>query len=180
MLPFSGKWGVARFDLVQVHNLVDWREHLETLFSMKAAGEIAHIGITTSHGRRHELLERIMREYPLDFVQLTYNILDREPEERLLPLARDRGIAVIVNRPFRQKALTRRFEGVALPGWADEIGASSWAQFNLKFILSHPAVTVAIPATTRINHVRENIAATAGPLPDEAMRRRMVAHIREF
>jgi diketogulonate reductase-like aldo/keto reductase len=88
------KWGVPRFDLMQVHNLVDWREHLETLFAMKAAGEIGHIGITTSHGRRHELLERIMREYPLDFVQLTYNILDREPEERLLPLARDRGIAV--------------------------------------------------------------------------------------
>jgi diketogulonate reductase-like aldo/keto reductase len=89
------KWGVPRFDLVQVHNLVDWREHLETLFTMKAAGEIGHIGITTSHGRRHELLERIMREYPLDFVQLTYNMLDREPEERLLPLARDRGIAVM-------------------------------------------------------------------------------------
>ena len=121
-----------------------------------------------------------MREYPLDFVQLTYNILDREPEERLLPLARDRGIAVMVNRPFRQKALIRRFEGVALPDWADEIGVSSWAQLILKFILSHPAVTVAIPATTRIDHVRENIAAAAGPLPDEAMRRRMVAHIREF
>ena len=106
------KWGVPRFDLMQVHNLVDWREHLETLFATKAAGEIGHIGITTSHGRRHELLERIMREYPLDFVQLTYNILDREPEERLLPLARDRGIAVMVNRPFRQKALIRRFEGM--------------------------------------------------------------------
>ena len=100
--------------------------------------------------------------------------------ERLLPLARDRGIAVMVNRPFRQQALIRRFEGVALPGWADEIGASSWAQFILKFILSHPAVTVAIPATTRIDHVRENIAAAADPLPNEAMRRRMVAHIREF
>ena len=121
-----------------------------------------------------------MREYPLDFVQLTYNILDREPEERLLPLARDRGIAVMVNRPFRQKALIRRFKGEALPGWADEIGTSSWAQFILKFILSYSAVTVAIPATTRIDHVRENIAAAAGPLPDEAMRRRMVAHIREF
>jgi diketogulonate reductase-like aldo/keto reductase len=118
---------------------VDWREHLETLFAMKAAGKIGHTGITTSHGRRHELFERIMREYPLDFVQLTYNILDREPEERLLPLARDRGIAVMVNRPFRQKAPIRRFDGVALPGWADKIGASSWTQFILKFILSHPA-----------------------------------------
>jgi len=98
----------------------------------------------------------------------------------LIVRAHDRGIAVMVNRPFRQQALIRRFEGVALPGWADEIGASSWAQFILKFILSHPAVTVVIPATTRIDHVRENIAAAAGPLPDEAMRRRMVAHIREF
>jgi diketogulonate reductase-like aldo/keto reductase len=174
------KWGLPRFDLVQVHNLVDWREHLEALFAMKTAGEIRHVGITTSHGRRHELLERIMREQPLDFVQLTYNILDREPEQRLLPLARDRGIAVMVNRPFRQKALIRQFEGKALPGWASEISVSSWAQLMLKFILSPPAVTVVISATTRIDHVRENISATAGPLPDEAMRRRMVTHIREL
>ncbi|MGD9614607.1 MAG: aldo/keto reductase [Alphaproteobacteria bacterium] len=174
------KWGVPRFDLMQVHNLVDWREHLETLFAMKQAGEIRHVGITTSHGSRHELLERIMREHPIDFVQLTYNILDREPEQRLLPLARDRGIAVMVNRPFRQKALIRRLEGRALPGWAGEIGAASWAQYILKFILSHPSVTVAIPATTRIDHVRENMEAAAGPLPDEAMRRRMTAHIRDL
>jgi diketogulonate reductase-like aldo/keto reductase len=180
-IAFSGRrWGVPRFDLMQVHNLVDWREHLETLFAKKAVGEIRHVGITTSHGRRHELLERIMREHPLDFVQLTYNILDREPEERLLPLARDRAIAVMVNRPFRQKELIRRLEGKALPGWADEIGALSWAQFILKFILSHPAVTVAIPATTRSDHVRENLAAAAGPLPNEAMRRRMVTYIREL
>src|SRR5205823_4666203 len=127
----------------------------------RASGDaVRHEGRGRDRAYRHhhlarapyELLERIMREHPLDFVQLTYNILDREPEERLLPLARDRGIAVMVNRPFRQKALIRRFEGVALPGWADEIGASSWAQFILKFILSHPAVTVAIPATTRIDH----------------------------
>ena len=172
------RWGMPRFALMQVHNLVDWREHLETLFAMKAAGEIRHVGVTTSHGRRHDLIEQIMREHPLDFVQITYNIIDREPETRLLPLARDRGIAVMVNRPFRQKALIRRFESEALPGWAHEIGASTWARFILKFIISHPAVTVAIPATTRIDHVRENIAAASGPLPDAATHRRMVAHIR--
>jgi diketogulonate reductase-like aldo/keto reductase len=174
------KWGVPRFDLMQVHNLVDWREHLETLFAMKAAGEIRYVGITTSHGSRHDLVERIMREHPLDFVQLTYNILDREPERRLLPLARDRGIAVMVNRPFRQGALIRQFKGRKLPDWAPEIAVASWAQFILKFILSHPAVTVVIPATTRTDHVRENLAAATGSLPDEAMRRRMLAHIREI
>jgi diketogulonate reductase-like aldo/keto reductase len=173
-------WGVPRLDLMQVHNMVDWREHLETLFAMKASGEIRYVGITTSHGSRHDLVERIMREHQLDFVQLTYNILDREPERRLLPLARDRGIAVMVNRPFRQGTLIRRFEGRALPGWANEIAVASWAQYILKFILSHPAVTVVIPATTRTDHVRENLAAATDKLPDEATRRRMLAHIREL
>jgi diketogulonate reductase-like aldo/keto reductase len=174
------KWGVPRFDLMQVHNLVDWREHLKTLFALKAAGRIRYVGITTSHGSRHDLVERIMREHPIDFVQLTYNILDRDPERRLLPLARERGIAVMVNRPFRQGELIRQFRGRKLPDWAPEIGAASWAQFILKFILSDPSVTVVIPATTRIDHVRENLAAAAGPLPDEAMRRRMLAYIREI
>ena len=171
-------WGVQHFDLVQVHNLVAWEAHLQTLFEMKAAGQIRYVGITTSEGRRHDLFEEIMRGQPLDFVQLTYNIVDREAEERLLPLAADRGIAVIVNRPFRQGALTRRLEGEPLPGWTSEIGASTWAQFILKFILLHPAVTVVIPATTRVDHVRENMAAAAGLLPDAAMRERMAAYVR--
>lgn len=172
-------WGVQHFDLVQVHNLVAWEAHLQTLFKMKAAGEIRYVGITTSEGRRHDLFEEIMRGQPLDFVQLTYNIIDREAEERLLPLAADRGIAVIVNRPFKQGALTRRLEGGPLPRWTNDIGASTWAQFILKFILSHPAVTVVIPATTRVDHVRENVAAAAGPLLDAAMRERMAAPIRD-
>ncbi|HUF87886.1 MAG TPA: aldo/keto reductase [Thermohalobaculum sp.] len=172
-------WGVPRLDLVQVHNLVAWEGHLKTLRHMKEAGEIRHLGITTSHGRRHDALERIMRTEPVDFVQLTYNILDREAEDRLLPLARDRGLAVIVNRPFRQKALIRQFRGRPLPDWAAELGARSWAQFMLKFILSHPAVTVAIPATTRVEHLRENKAAALGPLPDAAARRRMAAWARD-
>jgi diketogulonate reductase-like aldo/keto reductase len=173
-------WGVPRFDLMQVHNLLAWREHLKTLHAMKEAGEVRYIGITTSEGRRHDLFEEIMRSETLDFVQLTYNIIDREVEERLLPLARDRGMAVIVNRPFQQGDLTRALAGEPLPDWAGEIGATSWAQFILKFILSHPAVTVAIPATTRVDHVRENVTAATGPLPDQAMRQRMAAYVAEL
>jgi diketogulonate reductase-like aldo/keto reductase len=171
------RWGVSRFDLVQVHNLLAWEEHLETLFAMKAAGQVRHVGITTSEGRRHDLFQRIMRTQPLDFVQVTYNIVDREVEDGILPLAQERGIAVIVNRPFQQGMLTRRLARIPLPGWATEIEARSWAQIILKFILAHPAVTVAIPATTRVDHVRENVAAAAGPLPDAALRRRMAATV---
>lgn len=173
-------WNVPRFDLIQVHNLLAWEAHLRTLFEMKAAGAVRYVGITTSEGRRHDLLERIMRAEPIDFVQLSYNIVDREAEERLLPLAAERGIAVIVNRPFQQGALTRGLEGTSLPEWAPELGVSSWAQFILKYILSHPAVTVAIPATTRVDHVRENLAAAAGPMPDAAMRERMAAHVQDL
>jgi diketogulonate reductase-like aldo/keto reductase len=173
-------WGVPRFDLLQVHNLVNWQEHLKTLYAMKDAGQLRYVGITTSEGRRHDLFEEIMRSEPLDFVQLTYNIVDREVEERLLPLARDRGMAVIVNRPFQQGDLTRDLAGETLPDWAAEIGAASWAQFILKFILAHPAVTVAIPATGRVDHVRENLAAATGPLPDEAMRRRMATYVEQL
>jgi diketogulonate reductase-like aldo/keto reductase len=173
-------WGVPRFDLLQVHNLVSWQEHLKTLRAMKDAGQLRYIGITTSEGRRHDLFEEIMRSEPLDFVQLTYNIVDREAEERLLPLARDRGMAVIVNRPFQQGDLTYALEGKALPDWAAETGAATWAQFILKYILAHPAVTVAIPATSRVDHVRENLAAATGPLPNEAMRRRMADYVAQL
>jgi diketogulonate reductase-like aldo/keto reductase len=170
-------WGVPRFALLQVHNLLNWQSHLPLLLRMKAEGRIAHVGITTSEGRRHAEMEQLMRTQPLDFVQLTYNALDREAEQRLLPLAADRGIAVIVNRPFRQGELTRRLERKALPPWAAETGAKSWAQLLLKFILGHPAVTCVIPATSQVAHVRENLAAAAGTLPDEAMRRRIAGHL---
>src|SRR5262249_51861512 len=142
-------WGVEKFDLLQVHNLLAWEENLRTLFAMKQAGQLRYVGITTSEGRRHRDFEQIMRAHPLDFVQFTYNVLDREAEGRLLPLARDRGMAVIINRPFREGELTRKLQRVPLPGWASEIGCTSWAQVLLKFIVSHPAVTCAIPATTR-------------------------------
>ncbi len=173
-------WGVPRFDLLQVHNLRAWKPHLKTLFEMKAAGVLRYVGITTSHGRRHDLFEEVMRTQPLDFVQLTYNIADREAEDRLLPLARDRGIAVIVNRPYQRGALISRLEGQPLPPWAAEIGARSWAQFLLRYILSHPAVTTAIPATTRVDHVLENMQAAVGLQPDAATRRRMAAYVREL
>lgn len=170
-------WGVPRFDLLQVHNLLSWDAHLRTLLAMKAEGQLRYVGITTSEGRRHGEFEQIMRAQPLDFVQVTYNILDREAEARILPLARDRGMAVIVNRPFRRGDLIRKFARYPLPGWAADIGCASWAQVLLKFIISHPAVTCAIPATTRVDHVRENLAASAGQLPDAAMRARMIAHV---
>jgi diketogulonate reductase-like aldo/keto reductase len=173
-------WGVERFDLLQVHNLVDWERKLPLLFEMKAAGKLRYVGITTSEGRRHDLFEQVMRAHPLDFVQLTYNAVDREAEDRLLPLAQERGIAVIVNRPFRQGALTRRLADAALPDWAGAIGAASWAQLLLKFILAHPAVTVAIPATSRVDHVQENLAAAGGPQPDAALRERISAAMRDL
>lgn len=174
------RWGIERFDLMQVHNLVAWEAHLETLFAMKAAGTLRLVGITTSENRRHDLFEDIMRSQDLDFIQVSYNVVDREVENRILPLARERGMAVMVNRPFRQGGLIRRLEGEALPEWASEIGASTWAQLILKFIVSHPDVTLAIPATTRVDHVRENMAAAAGPFPDEAMRRRMAEYVRDL
>lgn len=174
------EWGIPRFDLLQVHNLLGWRGHLETLKAMKADGELGYMGITTSHGRRHDLFEDIMANQPLDFVQLTYNIVDREPEARLLPLARDRGMGVIVNRPFQRGALIDRLRPYDLPPWAGDIGAGSWAQFILKFIVSHPDVTCAIPATTRVDHMQENLAAVSGTLPDAGTRQRMADYVRNL
>ena len=173
-------WGVPRFDLLQVHNLLSWEEHLKTLLAMKAAGQVRYVGITTSEGRRHRDIEQVMRTQPLDFVQVTYNVLDREVEDRILPLARDRGIAVIVNRPFREGVLTKKLQRHPLPNWAAEIECTSWAQVILKFIVSHPAVTCAIPATTRVDHVKENLGAARGRLPDEGLRKRMVAHVEKL
>ena len=170
-------WGVPKFDLVQVHNLVAWREHLELLQTMKTAGDIKYIGITTSHGRRHSDLEDIMTSQPVDFVQLTYNVEDREAEQRLLPLAGERGIAVIVNRPFQRGYLVERLSSSPLPDWVTETGASSWAQFLLKFVISHPAVTCAIPATSKVEHVRENMATASGVFPDAALRKRMADYV---
>jgi diketogulonate reductase-like aldo/keto reductase len=170
-------WNVARFDVVQVHNLLSWQEHLPTLFAMKAAGELRYVGVTTSEGRRHREVEQIMASQPLDFVQVSYSAVERDVEARILPLARDRGIGVIVNRPFREGALIRSVKRHPLPAWAGEIDCANWAEILLKFIVSHPAVTCAIPATADVAHIRENMGAAYGRLPDESMRRRMAAHI---
>jgi diketogulonate reductase-like aldo/keto reductase len=166
-------WGVPRFDLLQVHNLLAFDSHFETLQAMKAEGKVRYVGVTTSEGRRHSDLEKLLATKKLDFVQLTYNPVDREAEQRLLPLAREKGIAVIVNRPFRQGDLTEELAGEKLPEFAKELGSTSWAQLILKFVVSHPAVTCAIPATTSVAHVRENLAAASGSMPDEAMREKI-------
>ncbi len=170
-------WGETPFDLLQIHNLLDWETHLETLTAWKEKGRVRYIGMTTSHGRRHDDLEAVMKQKPLDFVQFTYNILDREAEQRLLPLAADKGLAVIINRPFRRGALFDLFEKKPLPDWAGEIDCANWAQFFLKFIVSHPAVTCAIPATSRVDHMLENMGALKGRLPDETTRQRMIAYV---
>jgi diketogulonate reductase-like aldo/keto reductase len=170
-------WNVKRFDLMQVHNLLSWEDHLPMLFDMKASGKLRYVGITTSHGRRHREFEQVMRNHPLDFIQVTYNIVDREVEQRILPLAKERGIAVIANRPFQQSGLIDWAKRHPLPAWAADIDCVNWAQFLLKFIVSHQAVTCAIPATSRIDHVIENMGAATGRLPDEAMRKRMIAYV---
>jgi diketogulonate reductase-like aldo/keto reductase len=170
-------WRVPRFDLLQVHNLLAWQEQLPMLQKMKQARQLRYVGITTSEGRRHADFEKIMREQKLDFVQLTYNPVDREAEQRLLPLARERGIAVLANRPFQEGALTRKLQRHPLPPFALDIGCTTWAQLILKYTVSHPAVTCAIPATSSVAHVRENLAAATGAMPDEALRRRIADHI---
>ena len=165
---------VKQFDLLQIHNLRDWQVHLKTLRDWKATGKIRYIGITTSHGRYHDELETILRNEPFDFVQLSYNIEDRSVEQRLLPLAAERGIAVLVNRPFQRGALFGKVKGQTLPDWAAEIDCNSWGQLFLKFAVSHPAVTCAIPATTKLHHMQDNMAAGFGQLPDATLRKRMV------
>lgn len=174
------RWGVDKFDLVQVHNLDDWREHLAVLREMKAAGDLRYVGITTSHGRRHAEFEQILASEEIDFCQLTYNITHREVEQRLLPLAREKGVAVIANRPYDGGSLIKGLKrsGERVPEWAQkEFGCRTWADFLLKFIVSHPAVNCAIPATSHVTHMNENMQAGTGAMPDAAARRRMVSFI---
>jgi len=169
--------GVERMDLMQVHNLRDWRTHLKTLREMKEQGQIRHLGITTSHGRFHEELAAIMKKEPLDFVQLSYSIASRGAEDRLLPLAADRGIATLINRPYQGGGLFRRVKGKPLPAWAGEFDCATWGQFFLKFIVGHPAVTCVIPATSKIKHLVDNMTGGKGRAPNAAMRQRMVSHL---
>ncbi len=167
-------WGVARIDAMQIHNMLDWETHLETLKQWKQEGRIRYIGITTSHGRRHDKLIKAIQRESFDFVQFTYNVLNREAEKRLLPLAAERRVAVIINRPFKRGSLFSHVRGKTLPSWAKEFDCENWAQFFLKFVISHPAVTCAIPATSRVDHMIENMGAGFGRLPGRATRQRMV------
>ncbi|MFT5129918.1 MAG: diketogulonate reductase-like aldo/keto reductase [Gammaproteobacteria bacterium] len=173
------QWGVQTFDLMQVHNLVSWQSHLATLREMKKQGLIRYIGITTSHGRRHDDMEKIMKAGDLDFVQLTYNLTHRGVEKRILPVAVDQGIAIIANRPFDGGALVKGLKSrkAPLPDWAGEIDCKTWADFLLKFIVSHPAITCAIPATSKVAHMQENMAAGHARMPDEKTRQRMVQYV---
>src|SRR5438270_6497386 len=164
-----------RLDLIQIHNLLDWRTHLRTLREWKAAGRIRYLGVTHYTASAYDELERVLRAEPVDFVQLNYSLGERDAERRLLPLARERGIAVLVNRPFAEGGLFRRVRDQALPAWAADLGCASWAQLFLKWILAHPAVTCVIPATSRPEHLADNMKAGVGPLPDAAMRDRMAA-----
>ena len=168
--------GVEVMDLMQIHNLKDWKVHLQTLRQMKEEKKIRYIGITTSHGRSHSELMQIMRTETLDFVQFSYNIGNRTVEDNLLPLAADRGIATLINRPYQRGALFRRVKGKDLPEWARDFDCQSWGQFFLKFVVSHPAVTCVIPATSKVHHMADNMAANFGRLPSPSMRKRMLQY----
>jgi diketogulonate reductase-like aldo/keto reductase len=166
-----------RMDLMQVHNLLDLATHARTLRQWKAEGRLRYIGITHYHEGAHAELEKIVRTREWDFVQFNYSMAEPEAESRLLPACAESGTAVIVNRPYSQGDLFPRVKGKPLPGWAAEFDCASWAQFFLKYLLSHPAVTCVIPGTRRVDHLKDNLAAGLGRLPDPALRRRMVEYL---
>ncbi len=171
---------IDQIDLMQVHNLVDMQTQLKTLRSWKAQGRIRYIGVTHYLVDAHDDLMQTIRNKDIDFVQFNYNILTRAAEQRLLPLCAERGVAVIVNEPFKNAALFEVTDGHELPPWAAEFDCRSWAQFFLKFIISHPTVTCAIPATSDPAHLVDNMQAAYGSLPDRATRERMAAYVREL
>jgi len=170
---------VQRIDLMQVHNLVDWRTHLVTLRRWKDQNRIRYIGVTHYTASAYDELSSVLETQDLDFVQLNYSIIERDAERRLLPLALDRQIGVVVNRPFAEGALFRKVRGKSLPAWAKQIGCATWSQFFLKFIVSHPAVTCVIPATSKAEHLLDNMQGGIGPLPDPDTRERMVRYVAE-
>lgn len=167
-------------DLIQVHNLTDWEVQLATLEEWKKQGRIRYTGITQSRTSAHSDIVRILEKERVDFVQINYSLMEREAEERVLPVAKERGLAVMVNRPFGRGDLFTRVREKPLPEWAAEIDCKSWAQFFLKWIIAHPVVTCAIPATSKPHHMEDNLQAGLGRLPDEKMRRRMVEAMTAF
>jgi diketogulonate reductase-like aldo/keto reductase len=167
---------VKQMDLMQVHNLLDADTHLKTLAGWKAQGRVRYLGITHYAASAHAGVERQLKKQKVDFLQINYSLAEREAEHRLLPWCLQNGVAVIANRPFAEGAMFGRVRGKPLPAWAAEIGVASWAQFFLKWIVGHPAVTCAIPGTGRPAHIADNVAAGFGALPEEAMRKRMATH----
>ena len=172
------KLHVERLDLLQVHNLLDVATQLPTLRNLKEAGRVRYIGVTHYTADAHDAVAEVLDSEPMDFVQINYSVYEREAEDRVLPLARDRGIAVIANRPFASGGAWRRLRNRPLPAWAAELACDSWAQLLLKFVVAHPAVTCAIPATAKPEHLRDNLRALHGALPDAAMRERIAAAAR--
>ena len=168
---------VERLDLMQVHNLVDAATHLATLRDWRAAGRVSHVGVTHYHAGAHADLERAISGNDVDFLQVNFSLAEPEAERRLLKVAADRGVAVLVNRPFAEGALFRQVRGQSLPPWAAELGCESWGQLFLKWILAHPAVTCVIPATSKPEHLDDNMKAGLGALPDAAARDRIAALI---
>jgi aryl-alcohol dehydrogenase-like predicted oxidoreductase len=166
-----------RLDLMQVHNLLDLATHAKTLREWKTSGRIRYLGITHYHDGAHPELERLVKTREYDFVQFNYSMTEREAEERLLPACADSGTAVIINRPFAQASLFGKVKGKPLPTWAADFDCTSWAQFFLKYLLGHPAVTCVIPGTRRTAHLKDNLQAGIGRLPDAATRKRMVQYI---
>jgi diketogulonate reductase-like aldo/keto reductase len=167
---------VKQMDLMQVHNLLDVDVHTKTLLDWKSTGKIRYLGITHYTASAHAEVERQLKKQKYDFLQINYSLAERDAEMRLLPWCLQNGVAVIANRPFAGSAMFRRVRGKPLPPWAGEIGAASWAQYFLKWIVGHPAVTCAIPGTGKPEHIADNVAAGFGALPDAAMRRRMAEY----
>jgi len=174
MQESARRMNVQHFDLIGVHNLVDWKTQLNTLKEWKNEGKVRYIGITTSHGRDHDEFLEVMRKEPIDFAQFSYNIGNRTAEKDILPLAQDRGIATMINRPYQRGSLFQASKGKALPALAKDIDCTSWGQFYLKFILGHPAVTCIIPATSKPHHMVDNMQANFGRAPDQAQRKEML------
>src|SRR5262249_30204671 len=160
-------------DLMQVHNLLDVDTHLDTLAEWKKAGRVRYVGVTHYTASGADAVAKVIARRPVDFVQINYSVAERDAEKRLLPLCKDRGVAVIANRPFAGGGVFGRLRGAPVPGWAREIECETWAQLMLKFIVSHPAITCAIPASNRVEHTRDNARGGFGAMPDEKMRRRI-------
>lgn len=169
------KFKVPKIDLIQVHNLADVPGQLKVINDFKSAGRVRYSGITTTSDSQYELLEQYMRNEPMDFIGIDYAVDNRGVEERILPLAQERKIGVLAYAPFGRTSLFRRAAGVELPSWASEIDATTWAQFFLKFLVSHPAITAVTPATSQAKNMIDNIGGGIGRLPDAAMRTRMAA-----